>query len=135
LKKITKKLLDIWSRCCARRSLKSKTFFAAFFQKSSAFLLAFSLLPSLAFADGKSVFLHGNDNGALPCAACHGVDGGGNGSTGAPKLAGLPAGVIEAALARFAKGDGGNAMMQSIARSLSPAETVAVAGYVSSLTK
>ncbi len=93
-------------------------------------------LPGLALAhtpDGRAIALHGNGNGALPCAACHGVNGQGNASIGAPRLAGLPAGVIVAALQGFAKGDGGNAMMQNIARALSAAEMRAVAGYFSGL--
>ncbi len=91
--------------------------------------------PQPAAPDGKTIFLHGNDNGALPCAACHGVDGKGKASTGAPRLAGLPAGVITAALAQFASGAGGNATMQFIAGALSKSETEAVAQYLSSLPK
>ena len=85
--------------------------------------------------DGKAIFLHGNNNGALPCAACHGVGAKGNSSIGAPELAGLPEGVITSALANFANGGGGNADMQFIAQALSPAETAAVAQYLSSLPK
>jgi cytochrome c553 len=95
-----------------------------------------ALLPGLALAaapDGRQIALHGNDNGALPCAACHGAAGLGNPSIGAPRLAGLPAGTIETYLQRFAAGDGGTAMMQSIARALSPAERRAVAGYFSEM--
>ncbi len=77
--------------------------------------------------------LHGNNNGALPCAACHGVTGMGNPSMGAPALAGLPAGVIVQALTQMAQGQGGNAIMQSIARSLNPAERNAVATYFAAL--
>jgi cytochrome c553 len=98
--------------------------------------VALLLVPLAALAsapDGKSIVLHGNDNGAMPCAACHGVNGEGNASIGAPKLAGLPAGMIESALKQFAGGEGGNATMQYIAQSLSPAETAAVAAYFSSL--
>lgn len=94
------------------------------------------LLPGLAFAngpDGATIFLHGNDNGALPCAACHGVNAQGNASIGAPKLAGLPVDVVKALLARFANGQGSNVTMQNIAQSLSPSETDAVAGYLASL--
>lgn len=93
---------------------------------------ALVLLPGLAMAaapDGRQIALRGNDQGALPCAACHGVSGEGNASIGAPRLAGLPAGAIDAALQRFASGNGGNALMQSIARALSPAERQAVASY------
>jgi cytochrome c553 len=89
-----------------------------------------------AFADspnGQQIFLHGNGAGAMPCAACHGVDAGGNTSIGAPKLAGLPVGTIKSALANFANGAGGNASMQYVAQALSPAETDAVAAYLSSL--
>jgi len=90
------------------------------------------LLPAAAFAqttDGQQIALHGNANGALPCAACHGIQGQGNASIGAPKLAGLPAATIEGYLKQFAAGNGGNAVMQNIAQSLSPAETTAVATY------
>ncbi len=98
--------------------------------------LLFSMLPALAFAaDGKDIALHGNAGGALPCAACHGVRGAGNGAIGAPALAGLPAGVIEAALGRFAQGQGGNALMQSIAQALSPDERQAVAAYYAGLKR
>ncbi|MDE8348574.1 MAG: c-type cytochrome [Acidocella sp.] len=83
--------------------------------------------------DGKQIFLHGNGAGAMPCAACHGVDARGNTSIGAPKLAGLPVGVIESALAQFAHGGGGNASMQYIAQALNPAETDAVASYLANL--
>jgi cytochrome c553 len=90
------------------------------------------LLPAAGFAqtpDGRQIALHGNANGALPCAACHGLQGQGNAAIGAPKLAGLPAAVIEGYLKQFAAGNGGNAVMQNIAQSLSPAETSAVAAY------
>ncbi len=85
--------------------------------------------------DGKAIFLHGNSNGALPCAACHGLGAQGNSSTGAPKLAGLPAAAITTDLAGFANGEGGTATMQFIAQALSPAEAAAVAAYISSLPK
>ncbi|OYV33161.1 MAG: hypothetical protein B7Z81_11760 [Acidocella sp. 20-61-6] len=99
-------------------------------------LLAALLLPGVAGAaapDGRQIVLHGNGSGALPCAACHGVDGGGKAAMGAPALAGLPALQIENDLAAFAKGKGGNAIMQSIAKSLTPAQAQAVAAYFSSL--
>ena len=95
------------------------------------------LLPGLAWAapDGRDIVLHGNDNGALPCAACHGANGAGNPATGAPALAGLPAGVITSALADMAKGQSGTPLMQSIAQALSPAEVSAVAVYFAGLPK
>ena len=94
-------------------------------------------LPGLAIAapSGRDIVLHGNANGALPCAACHGANGTGNPAIGAPALAGLPAGQISAALANMAKGHGGTALMQSIAAALSPAEAAAVAAYFAALPK
>jgi len=95
------------------------------------------LLPSAALAqtpDGQQIALHGNANGALPCAACHSAAGQGNTSIGAPKLAGLPAGVIISALQDYAKGQGGTPMMQNIAAALTPAEMQAVAAYFSKLS-
>jgi cytochrome c553 len=94
-----------------------------------------ALLPGFSLAaapDGRQIALHGNDNGAMPCAACHGVNGQGNASIGAPRLAGLPAAAIETYLKQFAAGQGGNATMRYIAQALSPAETLAVAGYFAS---
>jgi cytochrome c553 len=95
------------------------------------------LLPGWAWAapDGQQIVLHGNDNGALPCAACHGATGAGNPATGAPALAGLPAGVITADLATMAQGQSGTSLMQSIAKALSPAEIQAVAAYFAGLPK
>jgi cytochrome c553 len=57
------------------------------------------------------------------------VEGQGNASIGAPRLAGMKAAAITAALQQFAAGNGGTAMMQSVARALSPAEVRAVAAY------
>jgi cytochrome c553 len=97
--------------------------------------LARLLFPAAALAaapDGQQIALHGNDNGALPCAACHGVQGQGNAAIGAPRLAGLPAAQIETYLKQFASG-AGNATMQNIAQALSPAETAAVASYFAGL--
>jgi cytochrome c553 len=100
-----------------------------------AVLLALPGLAAAAAPDGEQIALHGNENGALPCAACHGADGAGNAATGAPALAGRPEGEIAAALTRMAQGQGGNALMQSIARSLTPAEIQAVAGYFAGLPR
>ncbi len=101
-------------------------------------LLPALLIPALGHAaprEGQQIVLHGNDNGALPCAACHGADGAGNAAIGAPALAGLQAGVIENTLGQYARGNGGTPVMQSIARALSPAETQAVATYLAGLAR
>jgi len=94
------------------------------------------LVSGIAFAQsggGAEIFAHGDDHGVLPCAACHGVGAMGNSSIGAPRLAGLPAAVIEQALARIAASPDGNGAMRMVAQSLSPAETSAVADYLASL--
>jgi cytochrome c553 len=97
----------------------------------------FLLLPGLAFAgvpDGQTIAMHGTANGALPCAACHGLSGRGNPSIGAPALAGLPAVAIEGFLGRFAA-QGGGGVMTAVAKALTPDETRAVAEYFAGLPK
>ena len=98
-------------------------------------VLALCVVSTAAAAapDGSQIFMHGTADGALPCAACHGVQAQGNPAIGAPRLAGMPAAAIETYLALFAKGQSGNATMQFIAQALSPAETKAVAAYLASL--
>ncbi len=93
------------------------------------------LLLAAAAPEGQQIVLHGNSNGALPCAACHGVDGAGKPSIGAPALAGKPAAEIVAALNRMAAGQGGTGLMPSIAAALTPQERQDVAAYFSSLPK
>jgi len=100
------------------------------------FLFLLLLAPAAALgqsSEGQQIALHGNANGALPCAACHGMQGLGNASIGAPRLAGLPAPVIESSLKQFASGAGGNATMKNIAQALSPGETASVAAYFAGL--
>ncbi len=101
-------------------------------------LLLLCFLPAAAFAqtpDGKQIFLHGNANGAMPCAACHGSQAQGNPATGAPRLAGRPEAGIIADLKDFAAGGGDSTTMQFIAQALSPQEMAAVAAYLASLPK
>lgn len=93
------------------------------------------LLLAAAAPDGKEIVLHGNGNGALPCAACHGALGQGNSSIGAPALAGRQAGDIVAALNLMAAGQGGTGLMRSIASALTLDERQAVAAYFASLPK
>ena len=93
------------------------------------------LLLAAAAPDGKQIVLHGNGNGALPCAACHGADGQGKPSAGAPALAGKPAANIVMALNMMAAGQDGTGLMPSIAAALTPDERQAVAAYFASLAK
>jgi cytochrome c553 len=93
------------------------------------------LLLAAAAPGGKQIVLHGNGNGALPCAACHGVEGQGNSSIGAPALAGKPAADIVSALNMIAVGQGGTGLMRSIANALTLDERQAVASYFAALPK
>lgn len=93
------------------------------------------LLLAAAAPDGQQIVLHGNGNGALPCAACHGESGQGKPSTGAPALAGKQAADIVSALNVMAAGQGGTGLMQSIAGALTPDERQAVAAYFASLPR
>lgn len=97
-------------------------------------LLAAALLLGAAAPDGESIALHGTDQGALPCQACHGMQFQGNASIGAPALAGRKASATLAALAAIASGKtGSNYVMKQIARSLTSPERRAVAAYFASL--
>ena len=93
------------------------------------------LLLGLAAAApaGQQIVLHGNENGAMPCAACHGAQGQGNSAIGAPSLAGRKADDIVAALNLMAAGQGGNALMRRIASALTLRERQDVAAYFASL--
>lgn len=93
------------------------------------------LLLAAAAPDGQEIVLRGNGNGALPCAACHGVNGQGKPSTGAPALAGKQAANIVTALNMMAASQSGTGLMQSIARALTLNERQAVAAYFASLPK
>ncbi|MBU6448622.1 MAG: c-type cytochrome [Rhodospirillales bacterium] len=95
--------------------------------------IALVLLGAAAPA-GKQIVLHGNSNGAMPCAACHGINGLGNAAIGAPVLAGKPAAGIVSALGHLASGQG-SGPMPGIARALSPQERQGVAAYFAGLPK
>jgi thiosulfate dehydrogenase len=94
---------------------------------------AFVLIATGAAPNGGAIAHNGNGHGALACTTCHGANFQGNAAIRAPALAGLPQTTILAKLAHYAGPTGHNAMMRQIATSLSPAERLAVAGYLSSL--
>ncbi|MDE2240705.1 MAG: c-type cytochrome [Rhodospirillales bacterium] len=93
------------------------------------------LLLAAGAPAGKQIVLHGNDNGAMPCAACHGINGQGNAAIGAPALAGMPAPSIVSTLNTLAARPSATAPMPSIAAALTPRERRDVAAYFSSLPK
>jgi|SRR5579859_700708 len=94
---------------------------------------ALALIATGAAPNGDAIAHNGNGRGALACTTCHGASFEGNADIRAPALAGLPQTTILARLAHYAGPTGHNAMMRQIATSLSPAERLAVAGYLSSL--
>jgi len=71
--------------------------------------------------------------GVVPCAACHGPSGGGIASI-APRLAGLSKTYILNQLTAFRTGARKNAIMQSAASAVTPAEANDLADYFSTVT-
>lgn len=82
------------------------------------------------------IFVAGDPGRNLPgCASCHGPDGLGIGA-GIPPLAGQPSAYVAEQLELWRLGkrrSDPNAVMQNIARSLTPSEVAALAAYVSAL--
>lgn len=68
---------------------------------------------------------------ATACATCHGKDGGGQGSF--PRLAGMNSAYLLRQLQDFAEGRRSSAVMQPIAKALSPADRTAMSGYYAAL--
>lgn len=68
---------------------------------------------------------------APACAACHGAAGAGGGAV--PRLAGLPAGYIEAQLRAFKAGTRGDAAMATVAATLDDAAIVELAAAYAAL--
>lgn len=102
--------------------------------KRLVFLVPVTILLAAAAPFGKRIAVHGNGRGALPCMACHGTRFEGNASIGAPRLAGLPDATTLSTLDAIASGTmGKNYVMRNVARSLTPAERKAVAGYLAGL--
>ncbi|HZR03850.1 MAG TPA: cytochrome c [Burkholderiales bacterium] len=67
------------------------------------------------------------------CAGCHGAQGEGNASEGAPRIAGQPQAYLERQLAAFADGRRENGVMTPIARQLTPEQRTALSTYYSDL--
>ena len=83
--------------------------------------------------DAAAIASGGNGKGAVPCMACHGVDGAGQAAAGYPRLAGLNAAYLQKQLDDFAGGARSNAMMQPTASALSEDERRAMALYYSKM--
>ncbi len=101
----------------------------------SVLLISLTMLTNMAFAkNGKSLVMQGNSNGAIPCSACHGVNGAGQAASGFPKLAGINPAYLKKQLRDFQSGSRSNPIMQPIAKALSMQEISDVAEYFSSLS-
>jgi cytochrome c553 len=93
------------------------------------------LMAATPAPDGKRIAEQGNGRGAAACSLCHGPAYQGNPAMKAPTIAGLSATFIVARLEHYASPQGHNAAMRQVATSLSPAERLAVAAYLSSQPK
>lgn len=98
----------------------------------------FALIAAQACAaplpDAAAIARQGNGKGALACATCHGVDGGGQAAAGFPRLAGLDAAYLERQLDSYANGTRSGPVMAPMANALSQDERHALAGYYSRLS-
>lgn len=95
--------------------------------------LALGEAAALALADEEAprlLALAGPLGGALAaCARCHGLDGGGRGAGLVPRLAGLSAEYLHAALLAYAAGTRPSGIMQPVVADLGEAEMQALAAY------
>lgn len=87
-------------------------------------LLLLLLLPLSAVAQ---------PSGVQSCAGCHGAQGEGNATNGAPRIAGQPQAYLERQLAAYADGRRDNEVMTPIARQLGPEQRTALSTYYSGL--
>ena len=93
-----------------------------------ALLTSFQIVE---LSTGAEIVQSGRGSGAMPCVACHGAHLQGNGSIGAPALAGMPESETLAAFGAIAAGKiGSNEAMRNAARFLSPEERTTVAAYL-----
>ena len=90
-------------------------------------------ITSAHATDAAAITTQGNGNGAAPCMACHGVDGGGQVAAGNPRLAGLDAAYLQKQLDDFADSSRSSPVMQATATALSEDERQALASYYSKL--
>jgi len=71
--------------------------------------------------------------GVAPCASCHGAQGEGQAAAGFPRLAGQSAAYLERQLTAYAEGYRVNAVMQPIAKAMTPAQRAAAAAHYGAL--
>lgn len=84
--------------------------------------------------DGQAIATAGG-NGIVACATCHGANGEGMAAAGFPYLAGQGAIYLKEQLQNFSAGERRNAIMEPIAKAMSPAQIKAVSVYFGQLPK
>lgn len=93
--------------------------------KLTTLLLSLSLLPTLAFADGRTL--------TASCAGCHGT--GGKGVPPMPPLAGLEKSYIVQQMQDFKSGKRPATIMHQLAKGYSDEQIDAIAAFLSSQKK
>lgn len=78
---------------------------------------------------GAQIVAQGTPAGAIACARCHGYDGASDGSGAFPALVGQSAHYLSSQLKNYVSGKRQNAIMQPIAKALTPEEAESVAQY------
>jgi cytochrome c553 len=99
----------------------------------AAGVLVATTVAAQAAVDGNMIVLQGNGHGATACVSCHGSALQGNAAVKAPAIAGRPVAFILSRLAHYAGPQGHNPSMKLVASSLTQAERVAVAQFISRL--
>lgn len=104
---------------------------------SCALLMLLALAGHSNAADGqlgKQLVDKGNKKGALPCASCHGENGGGLAAANFPRLAGLDSAYLAKQLNDYQSGERLNLVMAPHAKALNAQEIEAVSNYYASQT-
>lgn len=96
----------------------------------AALVVGMSCLPPAQAVDPAALANTGSDN-VVACAACHGADGGGLASF--PRLAGMNANYLLKQLGDYDSGSRVNAVMQPIAKALSPEERIGITRYYAAM--
>jgi cytochrome c553 len=90
--------------------------------------------PAEALAQGAALATQGGA-GIAPCTSCHGGQGEGNAAAGFPRLVGQSAAYLLRQLDAYASDLRTNAVMQPIAKAMTPAQRAAAAAYYESLLR
>lgn len=90
--------------------------------------MLFWTASAVSFAAPPAIVTQGK-GGAISCASCHGMEGGGNSAAGYPALAQMPAAYFSKQIADFKSGTRNHPVMTPIAKALTQEDTDAAANY------